>query len=121
MVNYYIVISPGSTSDQSVFRLSRTRQIYLEHGGRAFADRGFPRSETSLLTPSANPNNSSSIDQYNASQYKYRSEIETVFARVKTFKAAETKFKQSPTIQVWALLLAYQIKSSPMRNDNWFD
>ena len=51
---YDIVISPGSNTDQSVFRSSQTDTLFLQNGVTAFADRGFGRNDT-LRVPIPNP------------------------------------------------------------------
>eukprot|EP01091_Cochliopodium_minus_P004956 TRINITY_DN1485_c0_g1_i7.p1 TRINITY_DN1485_c0_g1~~TRINITY_DN1485_c0_g1_i7.p1 ORF type:complete len:261 (-),score=14.60 TRINITY_DN1485_c0_g1_i7:351-1133(-) len=84
---YDLVISPGSNSDQSVFRMSQTSHLYATQGFRAFGDRGFAN-DPQLSVPLVNPFESEHIEQYNHNQYHYRSVIETVFARTKNFQAA---------------------------------
>jgi hypothetical protein len=72
----------------------------------------------SLLVPFSNPLNIDSIDICNSYQYHFRSVIETVFARVRTFKATDIRFKQSVTTNYQ--IIAYNLKESPLRNEEFF-
>lgn len=99
-------------------------KLFFKKNLRCFADRGY-NADVNLVVPYFNPNNDKTIDMINANQYHYRSVVETVFSRVKNFKAADYTFKQGVTFQLWALLLAYQltayqIKKSPLRNYDFF-
>jgi hypothetical protein len=105
-------ISFGHNNDQGVFNLSGLREELEKTNIKLLADGGY--SHINLITPI------NGRDDYNAELSGKRSVVETVFARVKFFKAATYQFHHNIILQLYSLLLAYKltnlkIKASPIR------
>lgn len=121
---FHVYIAEGRNNDLGLLTKSHIQMELRENKMKCLGDRGYNETET-VLVPLHNPQENSEIDYINHRQYHFRAVVETVFSRVKNWKAAEIKFKQNVTTQSYVLMIAYQltaheIKNKPLRNEQFF-
>lgn len=122
---YDVYIGEGKNNDRGMLTVSGVNAKMREKNMKALGDRGYNTTST-IVAPKDNPNNIPAIDFFNHEHYHFRAVVETVFGRVKTWKAAEIKFKQLITTQGMALLAIYNIVAkenilSPIRDEGYLE